>query len=271
MAIIRQKKRNLILAMLLGIVITAVPMGVYSGTVTYKKLMTDKEIKNLMEEINSEKVYTAYCLTRSMSKGELIRAEDLEEISVKTKSSFKVLDRSDLEGRYLSVGMEAGIIITNSVIYQDCGLEDNVRTYLYDYIVLPEGISSDDIFDIRIRFPNGEDYVIAVGKKVESMVESVSFINASEEENLLLSSAYVDTTVYEGAKIYASLYVADYQEASCVNYPFNLYTTELAAWDPNLVEQMETETNRLNRQILEKNLFDFMGVVMGGETLTDIY
>ena len=78
MAIIRQKKRNLILAMLLGIVITAVPMGVYSGTVTYKKLMTDKEIKNLMEEINSEKVYTAYCLTRSMSKGELIRAEDLE-------------------------------------------------------------------------------------------------------------------------------------------------------------------------------------------------
>ena len=106
MAIIRQKKRNLILAMLLGIVITAVPMGVYSGTVTYKKLMTDKEIKNLMEEINSEKVYTAYCLTRSMSKGELIRAEDLEEISVKTKSSFKVLDRSDLEGRYLSVGLE---------------------------------------------------------------------------------------------------------------------------------------------------------------------
>lgn len=271
MAIIRQKKRNLILAMMFGIVITAIPMGIYGGTITYKKFNTDKEIKALRAEVNSEKEYIAYCLKHSMSKGELIRADDLEELSVKTKSNFEVPDRSDLEGRYLSVGMKEGIIITNSVIYENQGLQDNVRTYLYDYIVLPEGISSEDTFDIRIRFPNGEDYIIAVGKKVESMVESGAFINASEEENLLLSSAYVDTTVYEGAKIYASLYVADYQEASKVNYPFNLYTTELAAWDPNLLKQMETEENRLNRQVLEKNLFDFMGVVMGGETLIDFY
>lgn len=271
MAIIRQKKRNLILAMVLGMVITSVPMGIYSGTITYKKMNTDKELKALRNEMNAEKVYTAYCLKESMSKGELIQAENLKEISVKTKSEFKVPDRSDLEGRYLSVGTEAGIIITDSVIYEDQGLANDVRTYLYDYIVLPEGITPDDMFDIRIRFPNGEDYVVAVGKKVESIVESGAFINASEEENLLLSSAYVDTSVYEGAKIYASLYVTDYQEESIVNYPFNLYTTELASWNPNLLEKMETEENRLNRQMLEKNLFDFMGIVMGGETLIDTY
>lgn len=271
MAIIRQKKRNLILAMVLGIVITAVPMGVYSGTITYMKINTDKKLKALRKEISAEKVYTAWCLKTSKSKGELIEAEDLEEISVKTKNEFKVPDRSDLEGRYLSVGTEAGVIITDPVVYEDQGLRNDVRTYLYDYIVLPVGITPDDMFDIRIRFPNGEDYVVAVGKKVESMVESGAFINASEEENLLLSSAYVDTTVYEGAKIYASLYVADYQEASRANYPFNLYTTQLASWDPNLLEEMETETNRRNRQMLEQNLFDFMGVVMGGETLIDTF
>ena len=63
MAIIRQKKRNLILAMLLGIVITAVPMGVYSGTVTYKKLMTDKEIKRTLRKYQSKQKAALKCWT----------------------------------------------------------------------------------------------------------------------------------------------------------------------------------------------------------------
>lgn len=271
MAMIRQKKKNLILSMILGMAVTAIPLGIYAGTMTYKKVNTDRELEKLQKKISEEKVYKAYCLRESKSKGELIQAQDLEEMSVKTENEFHVPDRSDLEGRYLSVGMEAGIMITDSVIYEDVGLENDVRTYLYDYIALPQGITGDDLFDIRIRFPDGEDYVVAVGKKVESMVETGAFINASEEENLLLSSAYVDTVVYEGAKIYASLYVEDYQEAAGVTYPFNLYATELASWNPNLVKEMETETNRANRQILEQNLFDFMGVIMGGETLTDTY
>lgn len=269
MAMIRQKKKNLILSAILGMVISAVPLGIYGGTMTYQKANADKKIKVLQEQINSEKIYTAYCLKESKGKGELIFEEDLEQMQIKTKQAFHVPDSSDLIGRYLSVNIPAGIILTSSMIHEDEGLENDVRTYLYDYIVLPEGITREDLFDIRIRFPNGEDYVVAVGKRVQSIVESGAFINASEEENLLLASAYVDTTVYEGAKVYASLYVADYQEAAYANYPFNLYTTELASWDPNLIEKMETDVNRTNRQILEQNLFDFMGVVMGGETLLD--
>lgn len=270
MAIIRQKKKNLILAMISGIVIAAIPLGIYSGIVTHKKLTADKQIKVLEEKRKEEKTYTAYCFKEAKSKGDLIVADDLQEITVKTKNVLSVPTVSDLEGKYLAVGAEAGMIITNSMIYEDEGLEDDVRTYLYDYIILPDGISSEDLFDIRIRFPNGEDYVAAVGKKVESVVENGAFINASEKENLMLASAYVDTRVYEGTKVYAALYVADYQEASEPDYPFNLYTTELAIWDPNLIEEMETEQNRLNRQMLEQNLLEFMGVSMGGDTLISI-
>lgn len=269
MAIIRQKKKNLILAMILGIVITAIPLGIYGGIVTNKAVRVQKEVDTLKTQMQQEKAYTAYCFKETKSKGERIAAEDLVKVSIKTKDAFDVPDVSDLEGKYVAVETKAGVIITDSVVYENQGLEDDVRTYLYDYIVLPQGIDTEDMFDIRIRFPNGEDYVVAVGKKVQSVVESGAFIDASEKENLLLSSAYVDTTVYEGAKIYAALYVEDYQEASVPNYPFNLYTTELASWDPNLIEELETETNRQNRQILETNLFDFMGVVMGGETLIE--
>lgn len=267
MAIIRQKKKNLILSMILGMAITAVPFGIYGGTITYKKISVDRKLEKLQAAMDAEVTYKAYCFKESKSKGELIHGEDLQEIVIKTKQIFHVPGISDLEGKYLAVGTEAGMLITDSTVYEDVGLEHDVRTYLYDYITLPEGVTGADTFDIRIRFPNGEDYVVAVGKKVESIVEGGAFINASEEENLMLSSAYVDTTVYKGTKIYASLYVADYQEAAKADYPFNLYTTELASWDPNLIKTMETETNIANRQMLESNLLEFMGVDMGGETL----
>ena len=57
----------------------------------------------------------------------------------------------------------------------------------------------------------------------------------------MISSAYVDTTVYEGAKIYASIYVTDYQPLSVVNYPVNLYVTRLSDWNPNLIEEIKEE------------------------------
>jgi hypothetical protein len=270
MAIIRQKKKHLLFAALLGMLVMAVPLGIYSGMITCQMKSKEKQVNSLKQQMNAEKTYQAYCLKTSKNKGDQIQREDLEEISLKTKENLNLPGISDLEGKYLSAGTEAGIIITDSMTYAAEGINDDLRTYFYDYIILPEGIDTGDLFDIRICFPNGEDYVVAVGKKVQSVLEGGAFINATEKENLLLASAYVDTTVYEGARIYAALYVSDYQQAAQPDYPFNLYVTQLATWDPNLVEQLESETNRQNREILEGNLFDFMGVMMGGEMIQGI-
>ena len=135
-------------------------------------------------------------------------------------------------------------MITDSMVYEAGAQTGSIRTYLYDYIVLPEGITTQDQFDIRIRFPDGEDYIVATGKRVESMVDTGAFIHATEEENIMLSSAWADAAVYEGTK-------------------------EQMSWNQNLTQSMDTETNRINRQMLEQNLFDFMGVMMGGETLPE--
>ena len=42
MAMIRQKKKNLILSMILGMIVTAIPLGIYGGTMTYKKTDAEK-------------------------------------------------------------------------------------------------------------------------------------------------------------------------------------------------------------------------------------
>lgn len=42
MAMIRQKNKNLILSMILGMIVTAIPLGIYGGTMTYKNRCREK-------------------------------------------------------------------------------------------------------------------------------------------------------------------------------------------------------------------------------------
>ena len=76
----------------------------------------------------------------------------------------------------------------------------------------------------------------------------------NEEEILKLSSAVVDKKNYEGAKIYAVLYVEDYQNAAIPDYPVNSYVAEQGNWNPNLIEKVFSEEMVDKRRILEENL-----------------
>ncbi len=139
----------------------------------------------------------------------------------------------------------------------------NMKMYLFEYIFIPDQIEKSDLFDIRIFFPNGEDYIVASGKCIEERSEQGVYINVTEDELFLISGAYVDTMVYEGAKMYASKYIFTNQELSYPNYPVNAYVSELAKWNPNLTEEMDIQANTEKRRVLEDNLFDFMGVIIG--------
>ncbi len=152
--------------------------------------------------------------------------------------------------------------ITNEDIKEET-VRTDMKTYLFDYIFIPEQIKKGEIFDIRIFFPNGEDYVVASGKCIEDRSEQGVYINVTENELFLISGAYVDTMIYDGAKMYASKYIAANQELSKPNYPVNIYISKLSQWNPNFREEIDIETNTEKRKILEDNLFDFMGINIG--------
>lgn len=260
MAVLRQKKRNIIIAAVVGLAVGILPTGIITGIVLGKYNNLNKTIT---EEKAKYKLYTGYVLNSELARGHVMAAEDIREIAFYSTSDIESVDAAGLIGKTLRQETKEGIIITGPMVYDDTGIEDNLRMYMFDYIAVPEEVDNGTMFDIRISFPNGEDYIVAKGKTLESRTEEGIFINATERERLMLSSAYVDTTVYEGAKIYASIYVSDYQPYSVVNYPVNLYVTKLADWNPNLIEEIERETDVEKRQVLEKNLYEFMGVSIG--------
>ena len=112
--------------------------------------------------------------------------------------------------------------------------------------------------DIRITFPDGEDYVIAGHKKIVKRIENSILINVNEEEILKMASAEVDKNVYQGTKIYAVLYVKDYQETAKSDYPVNASVIELGSWDPNLIDEVFNSETANKRVVLETNMNRFV-------------
>lgn len=86
----------------------------------------------------------------------------------------------------------------------DENMEENRDCFEYytSEISLSENISETDKVDVRIVYPNAEDYSILIGKEITLMEKGIT-VNISEDEILLLSSAVYDKKNYPGTDIYA--------------------------------------------------------------------
>lgn len=73
-----------------------------------------------------------------------------------------------------------------------------------------------------------------------------------------MASAEVDKNVYQGTKIYAVLYVKDYQETAKSDYPVNANVIELGSWDPNLIDEVFNSETANKRVVLETNMNRFV-------------
>jgi len=131
-----------------------------------------------------------------------------------------------------------------------------MREYYIDCIMLPEGWYKDGVYDIRIRFPDGEDYVVVAGKTVESAGETGIRVMLTPDELYSLSSARTDSEVYVGTEIYLTGYASDKYVVSQVDYPANMYVSALYTGDEQ--KQQECHARRIQ---LEENLAVFMNQI----------
>ncbi len=128
----------------------------------------------------------------------------------------------------------------------------NSKEYYIDYVEVGDEQETSEFLDIRIRFPNGEDYIVVTGKTITYVTEEGFYMYLDEKELHMLSSARTDVEVYQGAKLYLASY-GKKQENSLSNYPTNLFV--LSSY-PNYFEDAEQIYSR--RLQLEENLLTFM-------------
>lgn len=185
-----------------------------------------------------------------------VKQENLTDnyyIEVNGQKQYLELDSVPLVAK---VNMNKNTVITTDLITKGDNLvQDDVRKQQYNTIVLPMDLATGDYIDIRLMFPNGQDFIVVSKKEVEipiiGGVDSVDtiWLNLTEDEILHMSCAIVDAAQVNGAKIYATKYTeAGMQEAATPTFVANLSTLELLKRDPNILESAIQEIdNRYNR------------------------
>ena len=122
------------------------------------------------------------------------------------------------------------------------------RLVEYTMIMLPTELEKGDTIDIRMSYPNGQDFIVA-SKKVVEKTDSISiWMKLREDEILKMNSAVVESYSAEGAKLYAVNYTQPgIQAPANPNYPVSARVYELLMSDPNIATAIQNEyRNKIN-------------------------
>ena len=149
------------------------------------------------------------------------------------------IDSSDFGKRVLvDVSKDSQIL---KVFLTDREVENTVREMAYgDIIEMSANIIPGNYCDIRLRYPDGTDYIVCSKKMVSGALDGFVTMDFNEEDILMMDSAIVDAYLYQGGigtKIYAAKYTEPLlQDAAIVTYvPSKAAIAEINS-DPNIVK-----------------------------------
>lgn len=264
---IRAKYKYMIRAAVAGALIMAIP---FLGVIGIKRrsFQTLQERLSYYEKLQDEYQYLDICvLKQDIVAGEELTATMIQENRVQSTQDLapaQAISREELLGKRAKLSMTKGSTITRDMIYEGDEIAQDERRMELSEPVLPKTLKENEFIDIRIVFPNGEDYVVVKHKRVYRIIrdedESVSAIQLRllEQELLRYQAACVDVRSYRDTRLYALQYTGEYQPAATEYYPVNAAVFTLMQWDPNIVELFVVDAESERRKLLELNLENYL-------------
>ena len=239
-----QRKANNYL--LIGVLVTLL----ITGSIIAILLMQLSKVNKKFEAQNA-KIQKVYIVSEDIKSGEKVELSNLKRVdALKDSIPSNTMNIDDISETTISkIDLKVGTILTdNMVINEEEQTTADIRAQEYNMVELPTQIQSGDYIDIRLRLPNGTDYIVVSKKKVEvptiNGTDSLNTIkiNVAEEEILLMSNAIVEAYWATGSKLYATTYVEPgLQEEVTPTYLPSDKVVELMTADPNIVTVAKNE------------------------------
>lgn len=245
----------------------------------YSKIQDLKAANTMYQTELSNNQQTVYVATDLINVGDIVtdtgENANVEKQTVYTGlESYNYITESEMNTR-AKVDIAAGVPVMYNMV-TDVVVDNDTRDYEISVANLTTDQKENDVVDIRVIFPNGEDYVILSKKQITNLnLENCVFTSQlNEEEILRFASAIVDAYMTTGARIYTTRYVEEnIQETSTPNYPVRETTIALINSDPNVVTKATETLNLEARLSLEQRLGtlteDELDAVSEGFGLTD--
>ena len=149
-------------------------------------------------------------------------------------------------------------------------VEDSTREQEYNVLVLPADVETEDTVDVRLRMPDGTDYIV-VSKKTITILDEAGIpsldtvsLKLTEDEILMMSNAIVEAYQIPGSMLYVTRYVEPgLQAEATTTYVPNSDVQNLIYSNPNIVNEAKTELNNRYNQNADNrnNINDTLGTL----------
>ena len=124
---------------------------------------------------------------------------------------------------------EKMLALKSEAVTDTNSINSTYRLVEYSMIMLPTELQKGDTIDVRISYPNGQDFIVVAKKVVEKSDSSSIWLKLKEDEILKMNSAIIESYSVEGAKMYA------------VNYTVSDKVYELLVQDPNIASAIQQQ------------------------------
>lgn len=239
----QKKARN---SFLLGMLVTFLVCAIIGAILYILIVVPENKAKS---ERGVAKV--AYTLNKDLKSGEeitvtsLTRVDTYENLAPKNCISDEQINEINRQGKKViaKIDMYKNTILTSSTVTtEENGISNDLRKMEYNMLTLPININAGDIVDVRITFPNGQDFIVLSKKEIKSIQGNTVTFYLTEEEILMLNSSIVESYIMKASNIYIARYTdPGMQEKATITYTPTSEVIKLIETDSNIVNTAKDE------------------------------
>lgn len=265
----RKAQNSFLLGMLITLLITGAIIALLVLQLTkmiqeQKKAEEARVMKSIYvinQDIASGESVTVEKLTQKEMDSAIIPNNSLTPAELESKTNIldddgNLVKKVDVISK---IDLKKGTIITTDMIAETSELASDLREQEYNMILLTSRLETNQYVDIRLRLPNGKDYIVVSHKKVtipeidgNPSTDTIS-LKLSEVETLTLSCAIVESYKAQGSILYTSRYIEPgLQEAATPTYLPDDGTINLISKNPNCVLEAKNELIKRNNDAANK-------------------
>jgi len=196
-----------------------------------------------------------------MSKGYILAGAVINENDFYLADIYSSIDQSQYItkediGKVLIVDVKANVPILETMVREEM-IQNDLREEELNMFLLPSNLAKNQFVDVRIGFPNGEDYIVLSKKKIQDVMlqNNTIWLWINEKEILMLSSAIVDAYLHKGSKLYTVTYIEPAtQDQAILNYPVNNDVLKVIQNNPNILDEAKQSLSEEARNLLNERL-----------------
>lgn len=253
------KYKVAVIGALAGVLAIGLGVSIYKYNADMKELqlINQQQTEQLNAQIAANN-RTGYIATAEIKQGDIL--QDGVNVSISTFSSSadqSTFATADCIGKQAVVNIPAGTPISTNIVATTMPEQLNERECTF--INLSANLLKGDFVDVRIMFPNGEDYIVVPKVAIQNPViaSNLVYLWLNEYDNELLSAAVVDANLH-GAFIYTTKYIEpSIQEPNVTTYQPNAAVIDVMKKDKNVVMESEAALSITARESIEERLAAF--------------